>query len=187
MGLERAALEAAAARREAEALRDQAQRDWLTGLHNRRFLAAELDRLEREVAQRPYSVAMLDLDHFKAINDRHGHEVGDRVLKRLAELLVGVLRSADDVVRVGGEEFVVLMGDTDGEAAAAACERVCQAVRDEDWGAIAPGLAVTVSVGVASALGTAAVGRLTELADQRLYAAKRAGRDRVVAGARAAV
>src|SRR5215217_2674759 len=110
--LERATLETGAARREAERLRDQADRDWLTGLHNRRYLARELDRLTGERARGPFSVAVLDLDHFKSINDRFGHDAGDRVLVRVAALLLGELRQADVVVRTGGEEFVVLMPRT---------------------------------------------------------------------------
>ena len=119
--LERATLETGVARREAERLRDQADRDWLTGLHNRRYLARELDRLTGARAPGPFSVAVLDLDHFKSINDRFGHDAGDRVLIRVAALLLAELRQADVVVRTGGEEFVVLMPGTGPNAAAACC------------------------------------------------------------------
>jgi diguanylate cyclase (GGDEF)-like protein len=171
-GLERATLEANAAR-------DQADRDWLTGLHNRRYLARELGR--HATAPGPFSLAMLDLDHFKAINDRFGHHAGDQVLMRVAALLLGGVRGQDVVVRTGGEEFMLLMPETDAVAAAAACERLRAAIRDETWDHIAGDLALTASFGVATAADAADLTALAEIADQRLYAAKRSGRDRVIA------
>jgi diguanylate cyclase (GGDEF)-like protein len=179
--LERATLETGAARREAERLRDQADRDWLTGLHNRRYLARELERLTGAGTPGPFSVAVLDLDHFKSINDRFGHDAGDQVLVRVAARLLGALRQADVVVRTGGEEFVVLMPRTGPNAAAACCERLRAAIAGEPWDDVVPGLRVTASVGLASAREGDALDALASLADDRLYAAKRAGRDRVVA------
>ena len=182
--LERATLETGAARREAERLRDQADRDWLTGLHNRRYLARELERLTGDRPPGPFSVAVLDLDHFKSINDRFGHDAGDRVLVRVAALLLGELRQADVVVRTGGEEFVVLMPRTGANAASACCERLREAIAGEPWDDIVPGLRVTASVGLASTCAGEAIealDQLASLADNRLYEAKRAGRDRVVA------
>jgi diguanylate cyclase (GGDEF)-like protein len=158
---------------EANALREQADRDWLTGLHNRRYLAR---RMEDSNAR--FSIAVLDLDHFKRVNDDHGHDVGDQVLVRIAGLLLGVVRHTDVVVRTGGEEFVVLMPMSDRAAATSCCDRALQAIRDADWDAVAPGLVVTASVGVAC---VDEPGDLAALADRRLYDAKRAGRDRVVA------
>jgi diguanylate cyclase (GGDEF)-like protein len=156
---------------EAEQAREQADRDWLTGLHNRRYLARRLDDIEAR-----FSLAVLDLDHFKRVNDEHGHDVGDQVLIRVAGLLLGVVRHSDVVVRTGGEEFVLLMPMTDRDAALQCCERALQAIREADWSAVAPGLTVTASVGVACA----DEGHdLPALADRRLYDAKRAGRDRV--------
>ncbi|HET8755806.1 MAG TPA: diguanylate cyclase [Solirubrobacteraceae bacterium] len=171
-GLERATLEANAAR-------DQADRDWLTGLHNRRYLARELGR--HAAAPGPFSLAMLDLDHFKAINDRYGHHAGDQVLMRIAALLLGGVRGQDVVVRTGGEEFMLLMPETDAPAAAAACERLRNAIRDEPWDHIAGDLSITASFGLATAPVAADLAALAEIADQRLYAAKRSGRDRVIA------
>jgi diguanylate cyclase (GGDEF)-like protein len=162
-------------------LREQADRDWLTGLHNRRFLARELDRLTGEGLAGPFSVAVLDIDHFKSINDRFGHDIGDRVLVRAAALLVDALRRDDLVVRTGGEEFVVLMPGTPPGAATAACERLRRAIRDEPWERLAPGLTLTASVGVASAAREVDLDELARHADQRLYEAKHAGRDRVAA------
>jgi diguanylate cyclase (GGDEF)-like protein len=209
LSLERATLETRAARRESDALaaknrqlaeahaelerrasqleglqeqlREQADRDWLTGVHNRRFLARELERLTRERLSGPISLAVLDIDHFKSINDRFGHHTGDHVLVRVAGLLCDSLRTTDVVVRSGGEEFIVLMPLTDEHAALACCERVREAVRGEEWEAAEPGLTVTASVGVATAADPDDLEALVRVADQRLYAAKRGGRDRVVA------
>jgi diguanylate cyclase (GGDEF)-like protein len=211
VSLERATLETSAARREGDALaaknrqlaeahaeierradqleglqeqlREQAERDWLTGLHNRRYLARELERLTQERLAVPLSLAVLDLDHFKSINDRFGHDIGDQVLVRVAGLLCGVLRESDVVVRSGGEEFLVLMPLTEARAAAACCERLRSAIRDEPWERIADGLTVTTSAGVASMHDPGDLEALVKLADQRLYDAKHAGRDRLVSEA----
>jgi diguanylate cyclase (GGDEF)-like protein len=161
-------------------LRDQAERDWLTGLHNRRYLARELERLETEQRRSWFSLAVIDLDHFKSINDRFGHDIGDRVLTRVASLLCDVLRQPDTVVRSGGEEFLVLMPQTDANAALAGCDRIRIAIRDEPWAEIAEDLTLTTSVGLATADNAADLEALVNLADQRLYAAKSAGRDCVV-------
>jgi diguanylate cyclase (GGDEF)-like protein len=210
LSLERATLEASAARSESDALaaknrqladahaelerrahqleglqeqlRDQAERDWLTGLHNRRYLARELDRLATGGGGVPLSLAVLDLDGFKSVNDRFGHDIGDRVLVRIAELLGDALRGSDVVVRSGGEEFLVLMPRTDAMAAAACCERIRTAVHSERWSRIARGLAVTTCVGVASTDDPGDLEALVKIADQRLYEAKRAGGDLVVSG-----
>ena len=180
LGLERATLEATAARRQSDELREQAERDWLTGLHNRRYLARELERLDRIGLDGAFSLAVVDLDHFKSINDQHGHDVGDRVLVRVAGLLLDLLRGSDVVVRSGGEEFVVLMPSTDADAAASVCERIRAAIRDEPWERLAAGASATASVGVATTTDPNEVAALIKLADERLYEAKRAGRDRVV-------
>jgi len=164
-----------------EQLREQADRDWLTGLHNRRYLAREVGRHAAAPGPGPFSLAVLDLDHFKVVNDRFGHPAGDEVLMRVAALLLGEMRGQDVVVRTGGEEFVLLMPQTDANAAATACERLRAAIRDEPWDRIAPGMTLTASIGVATAETAGDLRALTEIADQRLYEAKRAGRDRVVA------
>ncbi len=166
-----------------EQLRDQAERDWLTGLHNRRYLARELERPAQDRLDAPLTLAVLDLDHFKSINDGFGHAAGDQVLIRVAGLLLDVLRETDIVVRSGGEEFLVLMPATDASAGRAACERIRDAVEGEAWERIAPGLRVTASVGVASTHAPRDLEALVNLADQRLYDAKGAGRNCVVAEA----
>jgi diguanylate cyclase (GGDEF)-like protein len=162
-------------------LKEQVERDWLTGLHNRRYLARELTRHAAAPAAGPFSLAVLDLDHFKVVNDRFGHQAGDQVLMRVAALLLGGIRSQDVVVRTGGEEFLLLMPQTDAGAAAAACERLRRTIRNEPWEHIAPGMTLTASAGVATAADASDLDALTELADQPLYEAKRTGRDRVVA------
>jgi diguanylate cyclase (GGDEF)-like protein len=171
-------MEIAAARREAEQLREQADRDPLTGLHNRRYLARGHAALD---PAGPVSLAVIDLDNFKSINDRYGHHVGDRVLMRVAVLLVEQLRVEDLVARTGGEEFVVLMPRTDEAAALACCERLRTAFHAEPWADIAPGLRLTASFGVVSAPDAGDLAVLTRDADERLYEAKRTGRDRAVA------
>jgi diguanylate cyclase (GGDEF)-like protein len=174
LGLQRAQMETAAARREAELLREEADRDPLTGLHNRRYLAREHDPAG------PVSLAALDLDHFKAINDVYGHHVGDRVLERVAELLVAHVRAGDLVARTGGEEFVILMPRTGDDEALACCERLRRALRAEPWGEIVQGLQLTASIGVVSAPHGGDLDVLSRDADDRLYTAKRTGRDRTV-------
>jgi diguanylate cyclase (GGDEF)-like protein len=124
------------------------------------------------------SFAVADIDHFKAINDLYGHLVGDRVLVRVAELLVAHLRVQDVVVRMGGEEFALLMPGATPTEAAAACERLRRVIAEETWDRIAPDLGVTASFGVASGTDLVALERL---ADDRLYEAKRAGRNRIAA------
>jgi two-component system cell cycle response regulator len=178
--LERSTLEAEAARRERDQLREQADRDWLTGLHNRRYLARRLmDGASQRLAA-PLALAVLDLDRFKQINDRYGHETGDRVLVHVAGLLCDALREDDIVVRNGGEEFLLVMPGTDLNAAAAGSERVRRGIESADWSGVARGLTVTASIGVAVVHDPAALHATVALADQRLYEAKRLGRNRVV-------
>jgi diguanylate cyclase (GGDEF)-like protein len=157
--------------------------DALTGLANRRSLA---DNLERHLARfrrngRPFCVLMLDLDHFKTVNDRHGHVVGDAVLCAFAATLAESVRSVDVVARYGGEEFTVILFETGRDEARESAERIrarVQEMRVEPEGG--PALAVTVSIGIAEA-GTAdaSAGDLLRRADQALYRAKRAGRNGV--------
>lgn len=160
----------------------EATQDPLTGLANRRgfdrWLAERWPLVERG---RALSLLLLDLDHFKQVNDRHGHAVGDRVLQAAALLLQDHARASDLAVRYGGEEFLLVLADTDRHGAEAVAGRLAQAVRDHPWPRISPGLVVTTSVGVAEAAEAATVDALLALADKRLYAAKIAGRDRVVA------
>jgi two-component system cell cycle response regulator len=158
--------------------------DALTGAANRRHF---MDRAQHELvrarrANGPLSVLLIDLDHFKAINDRFGHAEGDRVLKTTAAEAVGLFREGDLVGRIGGEEFAILLPDTGHEAAVVAAERLRATLRALDLGtADGDVIALSISVGVAS-LGADGddVAALLRTADRRLYAAKHAGRDCVV-------
>lgn len=162
-------------RRRAEDLARQASEDALTGLPNRR----EVDRL---LALRPLAttLALIDVDHFKRVNDTFSHAVGDAVLRQLALIMRTSCRPRDVAARLGGEEFVVLY-DVNADAESAA-ERLRRSVEAFDWGLVAPGLRVTVSIGLAGAAEVSDGPDLLALADRRLYAAKGAGRNRVVSG-----
>jgi two-component system cell cycle response regulator len=150
--------------------------DALTGLYNRRFAFSQLEALVAGARrhERPLAVAMVDLDRFKAINDRHGHAVGDRVLVAAAGALRRALRAEDVLGRLGGEEFLAVLPDTDGEAAERAAERLRAAVAATD----AP-VAVRASVGWAVRGADEQADEVVRRADMALYAAKRAGGNRV--------
>jgi two-component system cell cycle response regulator len=156
--------------------------DSLTGLFNRRYLEANLGKLTQASAPgRPLSLLLADIDHFKRVNDAHGHFVGDRVLREFAERLRRLMRGSDLVCRLGGEEFVVVMPATSLEEARLVAERVCASVAAEPFQVAGQ---VTASVGVATLCGrTDSVDTLLERADVALYAAKREGRNRVVSDA----
>ncbi|GGF13988.1 hypothetical protein GCM10011321_02430 [Youhaiella tibetensis] len=169
-------------RARADELANQAMRDGLTGIANRRAFDAELAQLDGQV----FAVAMLDLDHFKAINDRFSHMVGDEVLRRLARGLTA--HSGAWAARLGGEEFALLLtGEEAVRGAERLCERVRAGVEGLQWTELAPDLKVTVSIGLAIGDGGKAAADLMAVADRRLYAAKAAGRNRVVANDEAAV
>jgi diguanylate cyclase (GGDEF)-like protein len=123
---------------------------------------------------------MVDLDHFKRINDDHSHLVGDAVLCELGRLLRANCREGDVALRIGGEEFAVLLNGVSAERAVAAAERIRSGVLRHDWGALAPGLSVTASFGVAMVAEAATKFELLALADRRMYEAKVGGRNRVV-------
>lgn len=159
--------------------------DALTGLPNRRALDAWLPAaLARAAEGQPLAVLLIDADHFKAVNDHHGHATGDAVLRQLAQLLRAGCRYDDLPVRLGGEELLVALPHTGAAAALDTAERLRDAVARHPWSALVPGLAVTVSIGVAASdsvpPGALSAETLMSLADDRLYAAKRGGRNRVV-------
>jgi two-component system cell cycle response regulator len=160
--------------------------DELTGLYNRRYVAAHLDSLmsrERDGAKGP-AVLMFDIDHFKLVNDRNGHAVGDEVLVEIAKRAMHGVRNFDLVARYGGEEFLVVMPETTLAIAMAVGERLRRAVADAPFPVSGPAgaLPVTVSVGVACALDAGDTpAALLRRADEALYAAKARGRNRVVA------
>jgi diguanylate cyclase (GGDEF)-like protein len=170
-------------------LRDLAVTDALTGLPNHRFLqqrlGEEVDRVSRRAGrgeERSLSVALFDLDHFKAINDTYGHPTGDAVLQAVARTSAGVLRSSDVVCRYGGEEFAVVLVDTNAPEAVRACERIAEALRALELRADdgRPLGRITASFGAATTVGVGLDrAELIAAADRALYAAKREGRDRV--------
>lgn len=166
--------------------------DELTGLNNRRALLEQANRLFAQSTRTgdPVSLALIDIDHFKQVNDVHGHPTGDRILVELAALLKQYVRRADVVARIGGEEFCVLMPSTDADGAAELCERLRQAVDEYDFrgtpGQPAP-LSVTISTGVTTSRTDRAppddsFAALYPRADQALYQAKLNGRNCVEAG-----
>ena len=160
-------------------------RDPLTGLLNRRGLAP---RLLREATrwrrkQVGYAVLVIDVDHFKAVNDRHGHAAGDAVLVQLAALLGQVAREVDTVARLGGEEFCLLLPGAELVAAHQTGERICKQVRGATWPVpAADGGGLTVSIGIAVVAGDDGPHRVLARADAALMLAKKGGRDRVVIG-----
>ena len=158
--------------------------DGLTQLHNRRYLT---DFLEREIARsrrhhRPLAVLMMDLDNFKVVNDDHGHLAGDFVLRELSYRLRPSVRREDLFARYGGEEFCLVLVETDLPEAADVAERIRAAISGEPFRFEETPLEVTVSVGVAVTGGDNDLTPegLVKLADDKLYAAKRAGRNRIV-------
>jgi diguanylate cyclase len=166
-----------------EQVKELASHDELTRTLNRRSLLSALER-ERSRAERtgtPFSVAVMDLDHFKSINDSHGHAAGDRVLKLFAGTASETKRVTDVVGRFGGEEFLLILVDIPCAPAVQATERIRAAIEAADWSAAAPGLSVTVSAGVAGYRKGETIEQLVHRADTALYEAKRAGRNRVVA------
>jgi diguanylate cyclase (GGDEF)-like protein len=170
-------------REHAEAFERQAREDALTGLANRRVfdqtLAQEFRRARRTGT--PLSLAMIDIDHFKRINDGYSHAAGDAVLVAVAQVMREQCREMDVPSRWGGEEFGLLLPHTRPEDAVSVCERLRKAFAGLRFPEIDPELRISVSIGLADEAGLETHESLLARADQALYAAKRAGRDRVVA------
>lgn len=166
---------------EREQLRRVAHEDPLTGIGNRRAADETLARLLADVGEGGGAcVALVDIDHFKAINDSHGHAIGDAVLAALGRLMRQGLRSRDQVFRYGGEEFLLVLADASPEACADVCDRLRLAIERHDWSRVAPRLAVTASFGLARHAGAQeSAGSLVQRADEALYVAKHGGRNRV--------
>jgi diguanylate cyclase (GGDEF)-like protein len=127
-----------------------------------------------------FCVALIDLDRFKAINDRFGHLIGDRVLQQFAQIALAAMRSTDSMGRYGGEEFLLVLVGTTPELARNLIERIRVQLVDFDWGTIAHGLAVHASAGLAGYRPGDSITSLTARADRALYEAKNSGRNRVV-------
>jgi diguanylate cyclase (GGDEF)-like protein len=160
-----------------------ATRDELTGLYNRRHMMDVLNqhqkRLNRSGHHR-FCLAIIDIDFFKRINDTYGHNVGDEVLRNFAQAAATVMRETDVVARWGGEEFLVLLNDTQPGAAAIGLERLREHLQNVQLAANLPDLKPTFSAGLTDYALSEPLHSCIERADRALYAAKHGGRDRVV-------
>jgi diguanylate cyclase (GGDEF)-like protein len=173
-------------RRKSLELERQATHDMLTGLFNRRYaddyLAREIEIAKRH--DRPLTVALADIDHFKQINDRYSHAIGDAVLRKVAELLTARCRKTDMVARYGGEEFLLCFPDTDTEFAEQICGQIRSSLEKADWSDIAEmtgeAISITLSFGIAEVCKDSRRTTILTDADTRLYQAKNKGRNRVV-------
>ena len=167
-----------------EKLRHLASHDELSGLPNRRhFMQQANDELARcKRYQRPLSVLMVDLDHFKRINDHHGHGAGDEVIEAFAERCRAILRETDTPARIGGEEFAILLPETDTQAAVRTAERLRRQIGKTPVQTSAGEIMVTISIGVASLSEQCQdIESMLKRADDHLYRAKQDGRDRISA------
>jgi two-component system, cell cycle response regulator len=181
-----AIFEATEARRSSDYFRELSVRDPLTGLHNRRHLDNRLTELLEQVVEQGtrLTVGLVDLDHFKRINDTRSHAVGDEVLRQVADLLRAAAAGVDGglAARMGGEEFLVLLPGVDRRDGIERFERLCHDIARHPWDAVSDGVAVTASIGVAAAPDDEVErSALIAAADRNLYRAKRSGRARVSA------
>ena len=156
-----------------------ARQDYLTGLFNRRHAMSAMNSEVRRSSRRgdTFSVMLMDIDNFKAVNDTHGHGTGDLVLMQFATVLLGVLRSSDLVSRWGGEEFLIICPDTDSSGAAVLADEILEAIRTEQFLTVNH---ITVSMGVATCQKDEELGYLIKRVDDCLYSAKEKGKDRYV-------
>jgi diguanylate cyclase (GGDEF)-like protein len=162
-------------------IEELAELDELTGSFNRRCIMRMLDdeiaRAHR--SKTPFSVALIDLDWFKRINDAYGHPTGDEVLRTFAITIFANIRNIDKFGRYGGEEFLLILPDTPHEVAARILDRQREIIAELDWSAFSPGMSVTISAGVATLAPNEAPDALLARADSALYAAKARGRNRI--------
>ncbi len=164
-------------------IEELAELDELTGTFNRRcimrMLNEEIDRAERSGS--PLSLALIDLDWFKRINDGFGHPIGDEVLRTFAITIFANIRSFDRFGRYGGEEFLLLLPNTHRDEAEGMLERLREIVAELDWSAFSPGMKVTLSAGVATTAMADSADTVLTRADSALYTAKEMGRNRIFA------
>lgn len=163
-------------------LKSESINDYLTGLYNHRFFREELGKRmdEAERYDLTFGLILLDLDHFKKVNDEFGHQVGDEVLKEFAKLLRNETRAPDQVFRYGGEEFSIILPETELEEATTLAERIREKVAIHDFGI---NRQVTVSGGVAEYPGDSTEeNSLIQVVDERLYDAKSSGRNQISSG-----
>jgi diguanylate cyclase len=162
-------------------IEELAELDELTGSFNRRCIMRLLDEEITRAARTgsPCSIALIDLDHFKRINDAFGHPTGDEVLRTFAITMFANIRSIDRFGRYGGEEFLLILPDMTDEGASRALDRLRAIVADLDWSAFSPGMKVTLSAGIATLKAEETPDTLLARADSALYAAKAKGRNRI--------
>jgi len=171
------------AKRLMDTLRESNLRDAMTGLHNRRFLEEYTETLMAGTQRRKsqMSILMLDLDYFKMVNDTHGHDAGDTVLKALAKVLMQSVRTSDMVIRYGGEEFIIILQDTDGDGAELTAEKIRAAVEALKIQLTGTMLQKTISIGIAVfPTDSDTFWQTVKYSDVALYRAKESGRNRVV-------
>ncbi len=168
-------------REQSVVLEKQVREDPLTALFNRRFLELSLGEefARARALGRQLTVSMMDIDHFKSINDGFSHQVGDEVLRRVADIMRKNSRGSDIVARYGGEEFVLVMPGLGAESAFATCERLRLAVQTYPWDIIHPNLKVTISIGLSSDLSVSNYEKLLNSADEKMYESKHTGRNKV--------
>ncbi|MFG1608416.1 diguanylate cyclase [Actinoplanes sp. NPDC049265] len=178
-----AVYDAEEARRVGEHFREMAHRDALTGLYNRRYVNERMPALLGEVSfdGTPLSLALVDLDHFKRINDTLSHNTGDTVLQHLGQLLSDAAGEREFAARMGGEEFVLIFPATEADEAERRCEALRRRIADYPWSTITGTLPVTASIGITTVFdGDLSPSAVLSRADRNLYAAKHNGRNRVV-------
>jgi len=160
----------------------QAITDTLTGVYNRRGMhqLGEFEFQRSRRINRPFSLMLLDIDHFKSVNDTHGHGVGDQILKQLANRCVKNSRATDLVVRYGGEEFIVLLTETGLESARVIAERLRYSIISHPFQTDADSIHITASIGLAEAYKNDTLEKVIERADAALYQAKNTGRNKVI-------
>lgn len=166
---------------QADILRELSLRDALTHLHNRRHFDEQAGKLfiHAKRSARPLTIMMGDIDHFKQINDKFSHAIGDKVLRTVGEILRAQTRATDLVARYGGEEFVIAFVDTPLEQAHQLCDKLRTHIAAHDWSEIHPQLTVTISIGVAQLERDHNLDQVMQNADEQLYRAKSAGRNQV--------
>ena len=167
---------------QAEELLQLSIRDPLTDLYNRRHFDEQAAVLYQQAIRhrRPLTLVLLDLDHFKQVNDLHSHAVGDEVLRRVARMLKEHMRASDVIARYGGEEFVIACPDSALPQTAQRCDDLRRRIEAHPWQELAPDLRVTASMGMSDAVALDSVEAMLAEADAQLYQAKHAGRNRIM-------